>query len=428
VTSRKGSDASLPSIPAQRFRNAEIHNWYRFMWGYSDHLVADLLNEWKLRPGARVLDPFCGTGTTLVECLKRGFSATGVDASPASVFASRVKTRWNVRSLELFRAIEEVLRRERRMPTALSAYMNDPTYVYLDESGMLGRKWINGRPLRRALAIKRSIAELQTSKPYQDLLTLALLDTVVQVASNVRFGPELFVGFDRYDAPVLDAFVSRALVMACDLALVQGARRKARVVQGDSREIASVLHCQDTDKFRALICSPPYPTEHDYTRNGRLELAFLEEVSDKSSVRSIKQSMIRSHTKGIYASDTDWDLVWTHPALNRVVRSIDSKVNGRSHGFARLYSTVIASYFGGMYRHLKSAKKVLKPGAQCAYVVSDQASYANVRIPTARILQDIAAEIGFEVTGVRHWRSRQSSKTSRVINEEILLLRNSRRK
>src|ERR1043166_7414599 len=93
----------------QRFRNGEIHSWYRFVWGYSDHLVAGLLEEFGIEAGERVLDPFCGTGTTLVECLKRGIRATGVDASPASLFASKVKTNWTLESGNLLGALALVL-------------------------------------------------------------------------------------------------------------------------------------------------------------------------------------------------------------------------------------------------------------------------------------------------------------------------------
>jgi SAM-dependent methyltransferase len=410
------------SISPQRFLNGEIHDWYRFVWGFSDHLVSGLLDEFQVEPGCEILDPFCGTGTTLVECLKRGISATGVDANPASLFAARVKTRWSLRSDSLLQGLEVVLRNERSLPRNLGAYKDDLTYAYLESSGMLARNWIGGAPLRRVLALKHAIVVAPVSVPCREALMLALLNTVVQDASNVRFGPELFVGHARNDAHLVDHFASRVVNMALDLSIVEGTRRRANLVLGDARRIGRIL---SPKQFDAVICSPPYPTEHDYTRNARLELAFLETVTGRKDLRAIKRRMIRSNSKGVYASDRDYLHAWGHPQVARIARKIDRAVGRESHGFGKLYSEVVASYFGGMFMHFRSVKRLVRRGGFLAYVVSDQASYVNVRVPTAEILADLAEWSGLKVTEIRHWRSRQSSATSRVIDEEILLLKRS---
>jgi len=50
-----------------------FHDWYRFVLSYPPHLVRDYLKQFELPDNATVLDPFCGTGTTLVEAKKRVF-------------------------------------------------------------------------------------------------------------------------------------------------------------------------------------------------------------------------------------------------------------------------------------------------------------------------------------------------------------------
>ena len=173
-----------------------------------------------------------------------------------------------------------------------------------------------------------------------------------------------------------------------------------------------------------VICSPPYPTEHDYTRNSRLELAFLEQVADRETLQEIKRNMIRSHTKGIYTNDTDSEVVSGNDALARLAKKIDRKAATKTYGFARLYSKVATEYFGGMKRHLKSVSSMLTPNATLAYVVGDQSSYLQVPIETAKILGSIAEEVGYTLIEIRHWRDRQSSVTSKTIRENILILRN----
>ena len=44
-----------------------VHDWYRFVLSFPPHIVASYIDRFNLKQGQRLLDPFCGTGTTLVE-------------------------------------------------------------------------------------------------------------------------------------------------------------------------------------------------------------------------------------------------------------------------------------------------------------------------------------------------------------------------
>lgn len=412
-----------PSLGPQRFLNDEVHNWYRIVLGYSDHLVSKLLDEFQLKPGQLLLDPFCGTGTTLIECMKRQIDSVGVDANPSSAFAARAKTRWELRAERLLELDREIASSKRKFLRQRSSYKNDATYRYLDSSGMIKRGWISREPLRKAIALKNCIGALQTTRPYKDALTLALLAEVVIGASNVKFGPELYCGPVKEDADVYGGFASRVQAMARDLDTVSAQPRGyARILEGDARDLSSLLGTNQT-LFSAVICSPPYPAEHDYTRNARLELAFLELVTDLDSLRQYKKQQIRSHTKGIYKGDKDSEYLGIYPMIEQIAEEMEANVRTKTHGFAKLYSTVVREYFGGMKRHLQSLAHFLAPGAKCAYVLGDQSAYAGVHIPTAQILACIAPDCGYEVLEIRPWRMRWSTTTSKSIVENILLLR-----
>jgi hypothetical protein len=58
------------------------HEWYRFVLLFPPHLVRQYLDRFGVDVSRTVLDPFCGTGTTLVECKKRGISSIGIEAHP----------------------------------------------------------------------------------------------------------------------------------------------------------------------------------------------------------------------------------------------------------------------------------------------------------------------------------------------------------
>ena len=77
--------------------DAPVHEWYRFVLSFPPHLVREyLLDHIKLRSGGTVLDPFCGTGTTVVEAKKLGFSGFGLESSPMACFATATKVNWSL--------------------------------------------------------------------------------------------------------------------------------------------------------------------------------------------------------------------------------------------------------------------------------------------------------------------------------------------
>jgi DNA modification methylase len=409
------------SVHPQGFLNGEVHDWYRIVLGFSDHLVATLLDELGVKQGDRVIDPFCGSGTTLVEAMKRGVEAVGIDANPASCFAAAVKTNWNISSRVLLHRLEKVKKQYAR-EMLRTDYEADAFYSYLEEAGFLDRKWISRKPVRKIVALKRAVVGLRGPRVYKNALMLALMAETVHGSANVRFGPELYCGPARRDAPVLSGFETRVRKMVADLRLVSGLELPpSRVICGDSRACGKYLRRHGY--FSAVICSPPYPTEHDYTRNARLELAMLGAVSDRQSLRRIKTRMIRSHTKGIYRADNDSRHVKSHDEIGALARKLDRKAKTKDHGFARLYSTVLREYFGGMKRHFASVKRLIAPGGRCAYIVGDQSSYLRVHIPTAKILADLAKESGFTVVGIRRWRRRWSTTRRHFLAEHILILR-----
>jgi len=77
------------------------HDWYRFVLSFPPHLVRDYLARFDASAEKRVLDPFCGTGTTIVECKKLGVPSVGVEANSMAHFASATKVNWDIDPHEL---------------------------------------------------------------------------------------------------------------------------------------------------------------------------------------------------------------------------------------------------------------------------------------------------------------------------------------
>lgn len=211
--------------------------------------------------------------------------------------------------------------------------------------------------------------------------------------------------------------------MAADLERWRrSANAAASVRQGDARDVSLLI---EPDSIDAVITSPPYPNEKDYTRTTRLESVLLGFVRNKEELRALKKELVRSNTRSVYSVDRDDELVRNHREIQRIAEAIEQRriELGKTSGFERMYARVTKLYFGGMARHLAGLRAVLKPGAQLAYVVGDQASYLRVMIRTGQILADIAQSLGYEVCGIDLFRTRLATATREALREEVVVLR-----
>jgi len=76
-----------------RNRELPIHRWFDYKHGYSDELVKKLIvNSTSLDKNDYILDPFVGTGTTLVTAQSLGYKSIGLDINPVASFSAETKT------------------------------------------------------------------------------------------------------------------------------------------------------------------------------------------------------------------------------------------------------------------------------------------------------------------------------------------------
>jgi SAM-dependent methyltransferase len=411
------------------------HDWYRFVLSYPPHLVRDYLKRLPAPRERRVLDPFCGTGTTIVECKKLGLSSIGVEAHPFSHFASTTKIDWDVDPSELEQSARAIANATLRQLEA-EDIIDDPLPLLIAEMPILNKlrtlppeldklllaNSISPLPLHKTLALRDTIRSVGSERCRSHHL-LALAKALVATISNLHFGPEVGVGPAKADAPVVSTWLRLTSQMASDLGALRAlADVPAKVHHADSRDIAALVQPKSID---TVITSPPYPNEKDYTRTTRLETIILGFIASKKELQTLKRTMVRSNTRGVYKEDADHHLVADHAEIQRIAAAIEARriELGKTSGFERLYAKVTKLYFGGMARHLADLRHVLRPNAHLAYVVGDQASYLRVMIRTGQILASLAQGLGYEVVSIDLFRTRLATATREQLREEVVVLR-----
>jgi hypothetical protein len=254
------SEAELP----ERERTKHVHRLHPYLGKFVPQLVEALLHRF-VRRGGRVLDPFAGSGTTLVQCLESGYDAVGVDIAAFNCLLMRVKTA----EYDVF-ALETDLR---------------------DALGRLGRSRVRPTPYVRQWFAPEASAELLHFRSLVDDYAHADVLRVVlaRAARSARLTRHFDLDFPRVPqldpywchkhrrtcTPVAEAdkFLARYLLDTSErlktFQRVRARGRSAQIVHGDSTEVAL------DGTFDAIVTSPPYPGLIDYHEQHRYAYEIL---------------------------------------------------------------------------------------------------------------------------------------------------------
>jgi hypothetical protein len=406
-----------------------FHDWYRFVLSFPPHLVREYIKKFELNKNNVVLDPFCGTGTTLVEAKLAGMKAVGLEGNPFPHLASTVKTDWALEADILSSRTRQIADEAIKILKSQGIDDNFPfekehknlKTLSPEAEKLILTNSISPLPLHKTLVLFETLKQFENEPFYRHAL-LALGNALVYKISNLHFGPEVGVKSPKIDVPVISNWLLEIDKMVNDLRQVKGMSfPKAEVHLADARNLDVI----EPNSVNAVITSPPYPNEKDYTRTTRLESVLFEFINSKEELRELKKRLVRSNTRGIYKSDDDDKWIAEFPEIQRIAEAIEKRriELDKDSGFERMYARAAKLYFGGMAKHLSGLRKVLRPGAQLAYVVGDQASYLRVMIRTGQILGDIAKSLGYELVDIDLFRTRLATATKEQLREEVVTLR-----
>jgi DNA modification methylase len=433
------AQASRNNVNKPLPQDRPVHDWYRFVLSFPPHLVRQYAARFGLDSADRVLDPFCGTGTTIVECKKLGVPSVGIESNHMPLFATQVKVDWSPDP-------DGLLQHARHIAATVLATLrsegieDDPLPLFgghladehkrrsslrtlpLEKTRLLLKDSISPLPLHKTLVLIDCL-EKHADDLYRRHELLALAKALVYSISNLHFGPEVGIRSPKPDAPVVTSWLKEVHAIARDLRALRGlGGTPAEGLHADSREPLDMIPPQS---IAAVITSPPYPNEKDYTRTTRLESVLLGFIRHRNDLRALKHTLVRSNTRGVYRYDDDDQWAAQYPEIQQIADAIEKRriELGKTSGFERMYSRVTRLYFGGMARHLANLRELLRPGAQLAYVVGDQASYLRIMIRTGELLAAIAESLGYEVQGIDLFRTRLATASREQLREEVVVFR-----
>ncbi|RLI79759.1 hypothetical protein DRP07_09800 [Archaeoglobales archaeon] len=398
-----------------------FHRWYTFLEDYPPSLVYDKLKEFDVKKGSVVLDPFVGSGTTLVTSKLFGMNVIGIDANPVAAFVSKVKITWDIDLSKLKEFINKILEDyECALPLLEKIRLKTD---FTESMGFIElHQWLKPRVQNEVAFLKERISEIEDS-PEKDLLKLALIEAAVE-SSNVSFCPGTsFYPFRKRPA-FIDSFKKKLEIVIEDLVVIQKLRMNDKL--GEVESVIFNNDCRESTKYidkssiDFILTSPPYPNDLEYTRQTRLEMYLLDYVKDIKDVRKIKRRMVKGSTKLIFKDSNSEKYVKKFNSVQKVANQIARALQDRKWGWD--YPRMVREYFGDMYLALKEFYELLKDEGYCLLVVGDQ-TYKKVLIPVAKILSEIGEDIGYSTQEIQLYRIRRSTIHNIPLPEEILVLR-----
>ena len=209
-----------------------VHEWFRFVLSYPPHLVRDYLRRFGITHTSLVLDPFCGTGTTLVECKKNGVASVGVEANPMGYLACTVKTDWTPDGRTMVDAAQTIADQaiQRLRADGIEDDSMPDNTVGLSKcisltpelTKLILKDSISALPLHKTLTLRDCIGKARSQ--ITDHFRVALAKAIVFSISNLHFGPEVGVGKKKLDCAVIAPWLHEVRRIADDLRLVEKTR------------------------------------------------------------------------------------------------------------------------------------------------------------------------------------------------------------
>jgi hypothetical protein len=336
----------------------------------------------------RVLDPFAGSGTTLLAAENVRAESIGVEAHPFLFSVARAK---------LFRRTNvddyvNLIRRIRRHAAASTARIDHyPTLI---------QKCYTPEALTKLDTLRQAI-EYHRDDSVPWLLAWLTLVSILRVSSFVGTAQWQYVlpkkekkcsldPFDAFDA----AFMTFVRDMRTSREQVLGP--SALILQGDARTCAAV-----PDGYATLVVtSPPYPNNFDYADATRLEMSFFGEITGWGDLQTrIRSNLIRSCSQHVPPSAVQLssilardELSFIRPAITDVCERL-ARVR-LTKGGKKTYHLMVACYFSDLAMVWQSLRRVCAPNSRVCFVVGDSAPY-GVYVPVMEWLGELAKAAGF---------------------------------
>jgi DNA modification methylase len=388
------------------------HRWFHYKQGFSPEFVEYCIQDSKVEPFSKILDPFCGVGTTLVTGASMSQNVLGFDILPFAVFISEAKLSKDYDFKKINAKLSEIVENPPRNFTG---------------------KWPEVKIIERAfskdmaekiLAYKEHILALNCEST-QRFFLVCLLSIIDKLSMTKKDGGFLRIIDSPKEDNIDSLFENRARLLLEDInnpqkKLIFNSEEELKpskdvswsVSTGDARSLDL-----DSSSIDLILTSPPYLNKTDYTRVYSLELC-LNFVEDFQQLRQLRYDSIRGNVEARYK---EVEAFFPQDLVDALKELQTRELTNPKH------PEMINGYFTDMYLMLAEFHRILKNGGK-AYIANWNTRFSGVMFEVDAICAEMAESIGFEVNEIVIARLKGSSTQQvrlygeKAVRESVLVI------
>ncbi len=383
-------------------KNYPFHRWFKYKEGFSNHLVRELIHRSGISKDEYVIDPFSGSGTTVIESKMNGFDALGVDINPMSSFIANTKVQnYKEEDYQLLIDYIELFK---------NAFIKHTDTNIEDYQDML--RFFDENHLKSLLFIKEFYEGIKVEK-IQALFKLGYLSIIEECSNRKKDGSGLRNRPTKVKC-VIEHYRKKMDDISDDILELshnEDIKLNNEIVLGNAmyfNDYVEEFNKKYNKKPGVIIFSPPYANTFDYFEIYKLELRLGGYVNAVGELKQFRNNAIRSFTS---FSNKEYH---TNKYVNLLAKEIEEanivneEIKGKRDSWIRKIPSMILGYFTDMETVISECAKSLDSGKKC-YINVDQNSYLGRIVPSDLFLAHIAEQHGFKVNEIIKCRIARTS-------------------
>lgn len=363
-------------------------------------------------PDGTILDPFCGSGTTLLESIVHPIfrrNVYGVEINPLGRLIAKVKTT----------PIPQEVLRIRTDSISKRIKKTDKKKYRLPESKKINF-WFSQKAIIELCRIKHAIEEEDVYDDFSDFMWVCFSSIIRKVSLADPFiPPPVLLKLNKYEKskkkyvqlkrhlkrardPNLTATflstIERNLerINVLNTLTAENSEPHARIIWDDARHISvgrlgkkgalikDNSRSLSSNSIDLILTSPPYLSAQKYVRTLTLELLWLDALSELQIAQLDKEII---GTERVALEETDFNIMTEVKSVDRLVKWASSRSRERA--------AIILRYFLEMKKTMIEMYRVLK-NESCSVLVVGNNEVLGKKVKTYSLLIDTAESVGFK--------------------------------
>lgn len=405
------------------------HGLHEYKGKFNPQIVRAILNVLNIPISARVIDPFCGSGTSLLECAHLGMRAVGTDINPLAVFIANAKlAAIGLPAAELRRNLAVALKQAKTgKPPPASDDARRRTYLL---------SWFDIDVLDTIEELRVAIenGEAECRAPLLAVASNLLRDYSLQDPNDLRIRRRKT---PLPQKPFLKAFEEAALQFFAKLEDAQIVLRhlpiESKALLLDSQYLKADEQGIGVTQFDCAVTSPPYATALPYIDTQRLSLVWLGLVPPSEILplesRLIGSREVRGESKWALRTSLMANGERLPSAQADYCRTLQTALS-EEDGFRRqAVPLLLYRYFAAMAQVFRMLRPCMKDDAPFALIVGSNHTVLGGQrfdIDTPQHLADLAAASGWthiETIRLQTYQRYGYHKSNAVNAEGLVILR-----